>query len=61
MLKRKIPDISFTLSYDTACALQSILTQQMVHSKTAGSPALESEFEQANRFYERLTDYVTRK
>lgn len=57
MSKRK-KVMSFHLSIDTAIALQSVLTQQSVHIKKHLSEPLDREFQQINRFYISLTEFV---
>jgi hypothetical protein len=55
---RNVKPIEFKLSYETACSLQSILTQQSIHVGKETSEGLTKEFQEINKFYEALTHYV---
>lgn len=48
------------ISYETACSLQSILTQQAFHIKANGNEHLAKEFDDINKLYEALTAYIER-
>lgn len=55
---KRTENLSFALSYDTACSLQAIITQQWGHATRLNNDILVNELEQINRFYLHLTDYV---
>jgi hypothetical protein len=55
---KRTQDISFTLSYETACSIQAIITQQWTHATRENCQGLIDQLEQVNRFYIHLTDYV---
>lgn len=56
----KTKPIQFALSYETAAALQSILTQQdhHIHSNELFQESLKGEFEQVLPFYYALSEYL---
>ena len=54
------PAMEFSLTRDTAIALQDILTQQSIAVTKKGIEVLERQFDTITPFYNALTEFVER-